>query len=507
MIQKILTKYAVALHIAVIGAFALFCLQRQSAAGAPFFWLTLIAVEMACLLPSVHHEETLMDARLRVLSSIVWDPMFYLLLVLVLFFAAQGMNGGCELKYEPGADVWRMGAPKIPWLPFAVKAEMGYRWTAIVFAALSIGLVFRDVLSKGSKRLALQILAGVSGAVGLVLAAMTLYGSPIPGAKLAASFYQFSGTCFGFWAVAALGIHADMTLHETRGHSLLLFFGVVGNLVGLLFFAEALQAGLFLLAALGMAVFSVSKLSGRMKKRDFLKGTISLLIIVAAIVFLLVYVFPGNPCTKKILSVMNIDDYLKQFFANRGLRASAAMAIFQEHPWVGVGAGGFGEFVGLFVPQDGGSWALIQKDQACVLNDYLQMLCEYGVVGATLVLAALLTLLIPICFRLRVFVQGIRWGNHRQAAGENEQEVSPIVLPGLVALGLLAVAAGMGNPFIEPAVLLSGISLMACLPNFLPAHVSPAVVSVPSARASVEIGDAMKAGGVQPQGDSEGKKA
>ena len=140
------------------------------------------------------------------------------------------------------------------------------------------------------------------------------------------------------------------------------------------------------------------------------------------------------------------------------------MEVWQAHPWVGVGVDGFYHFVGLSVSAK--DWGLIKNGQEFVYNDGLQFLCEYGVVGAGLFLAALITLLVPVCYRARI---AWKYG----AKDENDGRVfvlrlSPIVVTGVLATGVCVIESWFVSPFRSAGLLLAWTCVMASMPAFLP---------------------------------------
>ena len=153
------------------------------------------------------------------------------------------------------------------------------------------------------------------------------------------------------------------------------------------------------------------------------------------------------------------------------------MQIWQDHPWRGVGVNGFKHYVGLILDRDDEdldrrkraqrytkSWKIIRKNQNLVFNDYYQTLCEYGLLGTGLFLAALICFLIPIGDQMRLLF-----------TRENGQtkfgffEISPMCWAGVPAILLVGAGAWFGSPLHSQTLLLSWVVLLAAFPGFLPA--------------------------------------
>ncbi len=127
----------------------------------------------------------------------------------------------------------------------------------------------------------------------------------------------------------------------------------------------------------------------------------------------------------------------------------AAVRIWRQHPWVGVGGWGFRYLLGLNVPEE--RWAKIVKGSANVHNDPLQFLVEFGLVGAGL-LAALLAVLL---FRA---VRCASW-------------TSPLFLFGMGGVGLIGLYSLMDIPFRSPAILYTWLT-MASFPPMVAGRVA-----------------------------------
>ena len=138
---------------------------------------------------------------------------------------------------------------------------------------------------------------------------------------------------------------------------------------------------------------------------------------------------------------------------------------------MGVGADGFRHFAGLTVV--GKEWGLLKSDPSCAYNDSLQFLCEFGVLGAGLLLAAIVTLMVPLCYRLRVAWKD---GTHDNNAGRFFiLRLSPIVFTGVLATLFCVLESWMASPFRAYGLVLSWTCVMTVLPAFLPTRASAAV--------------------------------
>ena len=166
----------------------------------------------------------------------------------------------------------------------------------------------------------------------------------------------------------------------------------------------------------------------------------------------------------KLGSAWPVDAYWDALSARNSVRAEAAATVWQQHPWTGVGADGFYHYVALAVKQE--QWGLVEQDRALALSDGTQFLCEYGVFGAGLLLAAVIALLIPLCYRARLLWQ--HKGHDTMSDRTFLFRLSPVVTTGVLAVVLCCLESFMASPFRMPALLLSWTCVLAAMPAFLP---------------------------------------
>jgi O-antigen ligase len=120
----------------------------------------------------------------------------------------------------------------------------------------------------------------------------------------------------------------------------------------------------------------------------------------------------------------------------------AAFKMWQDHPGFGVGGWGFRYLMGWYIPPD--QWSEIRIGDASVHNDALQFLAEFGGVGAGLMAATVLVLLVPVL--------------------KNRPWQKPMPLIALLGLGATALHSMMDLPFRSPAILYSWLAILAILP-------------------------------------------
>jgi hypothetical protein len=465
MMQTVLTKYWLVIHVALI-LFASWIglFMPRAASFSSLLWLSLLAGEALCLLPTVRTNENLADARLRVARSVAQDPFFYLGLSVMGIVFIQWLNSGCTLVYLAEADVWQYSLPPVPWAPFSVEAKAASTYVSVFSACVLGGLILRNSVGKEGKRLLLQAAAALSGCLACLLAWLTCRGlGPYSGAAQSSGFCA-AGSFFGFWLILGMGGYVDAFARGQRGSGVLFVLAVLGNLLGMLYFSSPSALVLYSGAALLLSVYWLAYLNSAVSKAAQMKLFFVVVAVVASAVVALLFVFPGNPVALKTASFFEFGNYWAALSEMRAIRMTAAFKIWQEHLWVGVGADGFFHFVGTVV--EGKEWTLIKHDQAYVYNDCLQFLGEFGVLGASLLGAAVVALIVPICYRAR-----LAW---LYGAGSVSAQrifllrVSPFVVTGVSATALCFIESWVASPFRSVSLLVSWVFVLATLPSFLP---------------------------------------
>ncbi len=128
----------------------------------------------------------------------------------------------------------------------------------------------------------------------------------------------------------------------------------------------------------------------------------------------------------------------------------AALAIWREHPWFGVGGWGYKYLVASHVPQS--RWAALEKrGWANVHADLLQFLAEFGVVGTGLLLAALGAMI-------------------REVLAVHQCRHNAFCVMGAASLVLTILFSFIDIPFRCPAILYIWVALLAAMPIVGQAH-------------------------------------
>jgi hypothetical protein len=464
MMQRLLTKYGLAFHVACICLLPLCFFAQSRAFGClPLFWLSLIAIEWLILLPSIRRDETLADARQRVLRAFWRDPFLYAGLAVIGLVGGQCLNSGCELVYLPDADVWKLSAPPIPWAVFSVESGASVLQLAVFTACLAVGVILRTAVGKAARRFLLQSLSGISGIVALVCIELVRRGDERWGALASGAEASAVGIYFGFWLLVGMGLFAEALAGRRRERIWLFLTCFLGNLLGLIWFASPLAILACVIMVVLLFIYWLIYLAPLVTKSTQVLLFLSTMGCVSVIVVGLI-LFAPNPVSEKLEKALPLTEYCHEMSLRNGVRAKAAISVWREYPWVGVGANGFYHTVGLVV--DAGDWKVFEKDRAHVYNDGIQFLCEYGMIGVGFLVVSLIALLGPICYRARLV-----W--KKQVSGMELDRLflfrlPPVVVTGALALLLCCLESANASPFRSAAVLLSWVCVLSSMPAFLP---------------------------------------
>lgn len=467
--QKILTKYWVAINLAFLVAISwLDIYSGKFTAGYETAWMALFAFEACLLLPSLHREEAFPEARGRVLRHLFQDPFFYVGLGLVLMAGIQAMNGGCELKYLPDADIWRYSTPKIEWLPSCVKVADAESALLMFLAVWVTVFIVRNGIGRQSRFLLLRLTSMASGCIGWWGVVGGLLGKePYYSFAVKPSVAVSCGIFFGFWLLVGWGVMVTSLAHSEHRRALAIFVtAFLGNLLAALYFAPLLPLLALLLLLVVLFVYGIIFLAntdcgaGRIAR-----NSVSALLCLGLAIVGFGWFAKGTPLAARYGELVDIDKQMKTLVETKEVRSHAAMAIWQDAPWTGVGANGFGKYLGMNISQK--EWRAVKRDQSCVLNESIQLLCEFGVMGAALFLAGIIALLVPIAYRLRCL--WIHSASDTQA-GSFFMQVPPYLVSGGLAILFIFVTGFVTSPFRIPGMFCSWFTVFAVASAALPSE-------------------------------------
>lgn len=466
MLQKVLTKYWLAVSIGVTALLSWLVLPDSTSSVTMTFllWLSLLSAELYLLLPAVRRDENLSAARIRVLKSLRADPFLYIGVLLLGFLCLQWLNGGCSPEYDVNAGVWNFSSPAVSWLPFSINRVDALRMFNLLTACVVLGLCLRHAVGKQSKRYLLQWLSSISGGLALLSIWQGIAGVA-PYAELMEEPMSSSlGSFFGFWMVVGVGAFADSVTRKQRSTVIIYSLAIICNFAGVLYFAALPSLILYAVVSLLLLVYLGFYLSDSVSKIYFVKFLLVTIIMIASVLVLSTALLPQSAVTDKLGMTADISEYWNNLWMTKNIRSQAALEIWKESMWFGKGAEGFEHFLGTVL--DDKSWSLIRLNKGLVYNDGLQMLCEFGLLGISILSALILTMIIPLCHRAHIaWVRQIR-ENH--SGWSYLLQISPFVVTGVIATLCCLGESFVSSPYRLPSLLVSVFIVMLTMPSFLP---------------------------------------
>jgi O-antigen ligase len=399
-------------------------------------------------------------------GTLLRDPVLYLGLAFLLLLVLQWWNSGRVRIFDLETSRWTYAPPPRPGWPSAITtgeaAEM-LRWffpawcllvtlRSGIFSRTATCRLLRAVLVSAAALAALGVAVYASGSQRI------FWISPAQGHFFASFGYaNHAGAFFVLCLGLSLGMVTDefLRLRSRRKH--------VGRLIILLSITILLLAGANLslsgagiALSWGLVLFAV--VYGVYWVWELLRvgARVNLIVGCAALLCLGFFFVSGFGQRAFDAETAQLESKSPEWEIGQRLhQARAAVDIWRDAPWFGVGGWGYRYLFPSYV--DDAFWeslsslnpesqAIAKTGKANVHNDPLQFLAEFGVVGGGLMA------LVVICLLVRIGACG--WEEIRR----------PGMLCPLVGAALTLLHSLVDLPFRSPAVLYLWLTVLACLP-------------------------------------------
>lgn len=461
-------------------------------------WIWAFTLETLLFFPQRHSGESLADARARVWKALSRDPITYEVLVLLVLLVMPIFNRGlCPVCDYPeilsGADP----APPIPYSPFCVNIREHIGVLMWFVPALTAMLAVRHALLRHGRRMIVHAMVwngaalAVLGFIQQATGALAPFWLNIPDPVYFFSSFGYPNMAGAFF-VSLFAVSAGLWQDNVREYLAKSRDGkkhseeVESNPkekyypkwikahymlipMGLNFFASLAtlsRAAILLSISIMGFWFLYLVLSLFTHSRNIKRVRLHIWMIVGVIATAtLVSVFAPENFGKEI-STLSPTAVADRVTGKAQYHTRVATAIFNDHPLFGVGGWGYKHFCLQYMTADDRK-VLQVFGGVNVHNDYLQFLCEHGLVGALLLAAIVLMLLIPLFGH---------WGRMVKVAHftKNDDMARPAALfcvPAVVVGVLLATVANLVHAFGDcifrsPAVLTQFFVLLAAVPGF-----------------------------------------
>lgn len=425
--QKIVTKYGLAAHLAILAVAPLFLSETA------ILWVAALVAVSVIMEPSRVGQEMLHDARHRVARSLVRDPLFWVGLCLTVLAAVRALNSGIALVYDAEVAKWSLSSPGMEILPGSVAGAGGWHFATVCVGMLVVAMGCRHALgrsARGAFALLVSFLAGVVALARLVSA----YGhaSALTDMMSCASTNPvYDGCAYGIFFLLSIAAMADVFERRWWRSLPMSAFGVLGTAVGLFFFAPIVVSLAYAAAAAVMLLYVFVYLRVKVSKTaDFRCLVVCGLTMVFAGMAAMT-IAPDELLEEKLAPLLSGRLLSQEFLSAREALSRISFEIWRGHPWLGTGLGSFSIDLGLNARAE--DWKLVPAVQTAPLNGFWLLLAERGVIGAFLLAVPLVLLLVTY---VRNLIAGIR------------------SLPGPIALAFpLLLAVGCAEMMVDCSVL------------------------------------------------------
>ena len=395
--QKLIGKYGLAAHLALVVVAPLFFTPTT------VLWLSALAVVWFLLEPSRIGFEQLHDARRRIMRSLRKDAVFWVFLALTVIAGIRFANGGVTLVYDAESTAWSVATPKFPFLPGSAD-DAGYPFFAGVVAVFISVTICRHALGR-SARFAFFLVSSFLSAVGAcAMIVMLYYGDAWAAGLLELSNTDpvFIGSVFGVHLAGGVaGLYFTFERRWLRAMPFAMI-AVLGNSAGLFAFAPPISHCFFAVAALLMFLYAFFYARKTLPFHAEFKYMVLFGISLTLAGMAVVGVMDDSILEARIAPYMTGDFFTKDFMSLRSMLSSVSADIWKKNPWFGGGLGSFAMELGFSATKE--QWSVIPAMQHAPLNGYWMLLAERGIVGAFLLVVAVLLL---AGFYVRNLVAGV----------------------------------------------------------------------------------------------------
>ena len=494
--MNLFVRNAVVFHVfAIIAMFTWICGGTRADYLAPVVpWLFLLLLSAMLFFPQSRHNESLVDARMRVWSGIFHDPLTWVAVAFIVLLAIPFVNTGlcpvCDYRLiAEGADP----APPVRFLPYCVDISDHYGVFQWFYPAFGAMIAAKHSLLKRGKRMLLEMMVWNAVALAVLGFVQQAAGAPSPlwvGEPMPAYFFSawgypnMAGDYFTFHFAVAAGLwqyrlaqvanapkahefdsikgpsHPVLQAHYLLLAVLILFIAALDTLSRA---AIILTIGLFFVVFLHVffGYFGKATRAGRLKMCIF--AAIALVVVS----FLAVTFAPNDLRTEA--STITTDEVFKRVGGKGQYHQRVASAILKDHLAFGVGGWGYKHLCQSYMTES----ELKQMQKVGGINvhdDYVQFSCEHGLVGVGLLLAVLALLVYPV---VRAWKRFYNWALFAKPEKAPAKPLALYCMPPAAIGVLLGCCATFIHSFGDcamrcPAVLTTVVVALTCTDGFFP---------------------------------------
>lgn len=469
-------------------------------------WLIALMIEALFFCPQRYGGESIYEARDRVWGDLGGSRLFWVIFGFLLLLCVPFVNSGlCPSCDAAAIAQGRSARPPLPLLPFCVN-RMDHLSVVLAFATVLVsvlGVTF--CLTRHGQRLVLKTIIWNGTAVALFGFLQSTLNAPGPYWHLPRHYQPEFFATFGYvnmagdYFVLLFGLAVAMWCHqvERARHALYEREKSDGRVVlirrsenfwkdnyylfpAILFFFAALntlsRAAIVLVAFTAAIYFLhilIVRLARMRESRRVIVGVWSAMAFLVLLFFATVFM-PER--MQREVKTLNATTVLDRVTGKAQYHTRVAASLWTDHFVFGCGGWGYQH---LSVPKMQELKIGINQMQyiggANVHNDYLQALCEHGLVGFAAIVAITLLILLPVLKQWKFLAMAVRFKNPRR--NQVPRPVQIFVLPQPAFIVLVACSATLIHafgdcPLRSVAVLDTFYIALAALPCFMPREIS-----------------------------------
>lgn len=401
--QKLISKYAVAAHLAFIAVSPLVLLPffGSEAIANAILYLTLFGAVWVVMEPSRRKGEHLHNARERSAREIFADPLLWAVSFFVLLAAVRWLNSGIELAFNPENFEWYAKDPCVAILPSCVNGS-GKIEFACALGALVIIMGIRHSTGR-SARVAFLFIGCVIAAIASIVSVKCVdFGNTQSLYSIGCDYLapSWPGTIFGFWMLAGVVALSGAIADDWKGLGLVFAFAIGGAGLGLFAFAPIATIAIFAIALSITILVSFGWVVGQKKGLGAFKFFGMTIVAIACGVILAMTMLPDALISQKIDSAMALEVFPEEFLKNRETLSSIAARVFKENLWIGTGLGTFQIDVRLNASRADLSVLPAVKTIVNAMNGWLNLAAERGLVGIVAFLIPVVMLIVSFIVKI-----------------------------------------------------------------------------------------------------------
>lgn len=393
--QRLISKYVVAAHLALLAVAPLFLFPYcgEGWTSAVLGWMSLMGLVWIIVGPSRWREERLHDARWRVAHGMMADPLFWIFVVLAVFAGLRWQNGGIAMAYDAETYRWFLHPSRVPIFPGVAEGHgLVEFWAVIATGVVVMGC--RHALGRAARASFLVYASMFSGLAGIAAAVAAYFGQSVAleATKVLFRTPSFVGSVFGFYLLG--GIVALVAVFEFKWTNLIFLFIIAlgGTAAGLFFFAPVPVVVLFLVGFFLTLIVSLTWARRTMSTSDSFKCFVVLVSSILLAAVIVMGLSPEGMLESRLAVFEDWNVFPENFWDVRSRLSHIAAKVWREHPWLGSGLGSFP--LDMRFNLKTADWATLDRAQTAVTSGWWTLIAERGIVGACAIAVPLAMMLV-----------------------------------------------------------------------------------------------------------------